>query len=62
MRSCSIESNAKKCNCSYPCERKGLCCKCVAYHRGSIELPACYFSRAAEKSYDRSVENYLRTR
>jgi hypothetical protein len=34
----------------------------VAYHRRSGELPACYFSGTAERGYDRSVENYLRSR
>ncbi len=62
MRSCTVESNAKGCNCTYPCERKGVCCQCIAYHRASGELPACYFSREAEKTYDRSVEKYLSSR
>ena len=62
MTECRVESNAKACNCSYPCDRKGMCCECVAYHRSSGELPACYFPKAAERSYDRSMENYLRTR
>ncbi len=61
MKECGAESNREACNCSYPCSRKGICCECVAYHRASGELPACYFSREAERSYDRSVENYLRT-
>jgi hypothetical protein len=62
MKSCAVESNKSSCNCTYPCARKGICCECVAYHRSSGELPACYFSKEAERSYDRSVENYLRTR
>jgi hypothetical protein len=62
MRTCTVEKNKASCNCTYPCSRKGACCECVAYHRSSGELPACYFSKAAERSYDRSVENYLRTR
>jgi hypothetical protein len=62
MRECRIESRAKSCNCSYPCGRKGLRCECVAYHRSSGELPACYFSKTAGRSYDRSVERYLETR
>lgn len=61
MKACSIEKNANNCNCTYPCPRKGVCCECIAYHRGMGELPACYFSAAGEKTYDRSVENYLRT-
>jgi len=62
MKACSSEKNAKSCNCTYPCPRKGLCCECLAYHRDIGELPACYFSAAAERTYDRSVENYLRSR
>ncbi len=62
MRSCTVDANRKACNCSYPCERKGVCCECISYHRRSGELPACYFSPQAERSYDRSVENWLRTR
>ena len=56
---CKKASNLKSCNCTYPCERKGLCCECVAYHRKRRELPACYFGKEAEKSYDRSVERFL---
>ncbi len=59
---CENQQGNKNCNCSYPCEKHGLCCKCVEYHRKRGELPACYFSKEAERSYDRSVENYLRTR
>ncbi|MBT3985203.1 hypothetical protein HOD38_05685 [archaeon] len=49
----------KDCNCSYPCDKKGLCCECIAYHRKRGELPACYFSEEKEKTYDRSISNYL---
>jgi len=59
---CKVEANEKACNCSYPCSRKGICCECIAYHRQAGELPACYFGPQAERSYDRSIENYLRTR
>jgi hypothetical protein len=59
---CKREINRRECNCTYPCERRGLCCECVAYHRGRGELPACYFDAKAEASYDRSVENYMRKR
>jgi hypothetical protein len=34
----------------------------VSYHRSAGELPACWFSKDAERSYDRSVENFIRTR
>ena len=47
---CRIQSNLKNCNCSYPsCERKGICCECITYHRKRNELPACYFSKEIEK-------------
>jgi hypothetical protein len=57
---CTVSANLKNCNCTYSCERKGKCCECVSYHRGSGELPACYFSKAAERTYDRSVEFYMK--
>lgn len=58
---CQIEKNLENCNCTYePCPRKGKCCECVAYHRDRGELPACYFSTDKEKTYNRSVENYLK--
>ncbi|MFA5931595.1 MAG: DUF6485 family protein [archaeon] len=57
---CKQKQNLKKCNCSYDCEKKGICCECVAYHRKKRELPACYFNEEKEKSYDRSIENYYK--
>ncbi|MFC1703866.1 DUF6485 family protein [Candidatus Omnitrophota bacterium] len=55
------EKNLQMCNCSYePCSRKGICCECMAYHRRNGELPACYFSPAIEKTYDRSIANFIR--
>ena len=62
MRTCTSDQNKKNCNCTYACSRKGICCECIAYHRKAGELPACYFSAEAERTYDRSIENYLRTR
>jgi len=57
---CSLEKNKKMCNCSYPCSKKGRCCDCLAYHRNNGELPACYFNEAYEKTYNRSIDNYLK--
>lgn len=55
--------NDLMCNCSYPeCPRHGVCCECLAYHRSKQELPACYFNKDAEKTYDRSFENYMKSR
>jgi hypothetical protein len=58
---CNKAKNLKNCNCSYePCSRKGLCCECLAYHRRSREVPACFFPDAVERTYDRSYENFAR--
>lgn len=52
--------NKAVCACSYPCSRRGKCCECVAYHRRNGEVPGCFFSKADEKTYDRSIENLYR--
>ena len=57
---CKSSTNKKNCNCSYPCNKKGFCCECIIYHRKIGELPACYFSEESEKTYDRSIENFIR--
>jgi hypothetical protein len=57
---CKTDRNKGLCNCSYPCSRKGICCDCLHYHRSMGELPACYFPDDIEKTYDRSVENFIR--
>lgn len=57
---CKKAENMKDCNCTYePCSRKGVCCECIAYHKSNGELPACYFDKAAERSYDRSIEKFI---
>jgi hypothetical protein len=57
------QKNLRVCNCTYdPCPRKGICCECHAYHRDAGELPACYFSKEAERSYDRSIRRFLEAR
>ena len=57
---CKKTANAKTCTCTYePCQRKGVCCDCVAYHRAAGELPGCLFSKEAERTYDRSVEKFI---
>ncbi|HMA99418.1 MAG TPA: DUF6485 family protein [Spirochaetota bacterium] len=60
MTECNTEKNLKNCNCTYePCPRKGKCCECIQYHMRMNEMPACFFDDAAEKTYDRSVENFI---
>jgi hypothetical protein len=57
----NLTNNMKMCNCSYePCSRKGKCCECIQYHRKSRELPACFFTNDVERTYDRSVERFIR--
>lgn len=57
------ERNLQMCNCTYePCSRKGICCECLAYHRKNQELPACYFSKEVEATYDRSISRFLKSR
>lgn len=57
---CKKEKNVSFCNCTYPCSRIGVCCDCLTYHRRAGELPACYFPKDAEKTYDRSVEYFIK--
>ncbi|MBI5190233.1 MAG: hypothetical protein HZA22_06125 [Nitrospirae bacterium] len=61
MRDCTLDKNKKSCTCTYePCPRKGICCECVAYHRKSGEIPGCFFPPEGERSYDRSIENFIK--
>ena len=54
------EKNLVKCNCTYPgCDKKGICCECISYHLSLGELPACCFSKEAEKTYDRSFRKFI---
>jgi len=57
---CQKQKNLESCPCTYPdCPRKGICCECIAYHRERGELPACYFSKEQEKTYDRSIKAFI---
>jgi len=54
------EKNLKNCACTYePCERKGTCCDCLRYHLRMKELPACFFNKQGEASYDRSIACFM---
>ncbi|MBM3316049.1 hypothetical protein FJY71_09510 [candidate division WOR-3 bacterium] len=58
---CNLAANRRDCPCTYePCSRKGRCCECVAYHRENRELPGCFFSKAGERAYDRSIAGFIR--
>jgi len=57
---CFDNREAGVCACTYPsCPRKGRCCECLRYHRAQRQLPACYFDKAAEQAYDRSIEHFV---
>ncbi len=64
MKDCpNQKQNRAQCTCSYvSCSRAGVCCECVAYHRDKGEIPGCFFPPEAEKTYDRSVANLLKSR
>ncbi len=58
---CKKEENLKKCTCTYePCSRKGICCECLKYHLSHNELPGCVFPPEIEKTYDRSINNFVK--
>jgi len=57
---CKQEENINNCTCTYePCERKGICCECIAYHRKNQQLPGCLFPSDVERTYDRSLKRFL---
>jgi len=59
---CDFKKNLEKCACSYEgCSRRGKCCECVAYHRRNGEIPGCFFTPEAERTYDRSVRKFIAT-
>ena len=59
LSECKIEENKTNCNCSYPCNKKGMCCECLSYHWSRGEVPACFFPNDVEKTYDRTIENFI---
>ncbi len=62
MRECNTKENLAKCNCSYePCSRKGICCECIRYHWRSGQFPACFFPKDVEATYNRSIDNFIKT-
>jgi hypothetical protein len=59
MTECKQDFNKQNCNCTYSCDKKGVCCECLAYHLKNRELPACCFPDDVEKTYDRSFEKFV---
>lgn len=57
---CKIKRNSTHCPCTYSsCSRRGICCDCVEYHRKKKEIPGCFFPPDAERTWDRSIENFI---
>lgn len=54
--------NASHCTCTYSCDKHALCCECLHYHRQRDELPACYFTKEEERTYNRSIAFYVQRR
>lgn len=59
---CRKEFNLKNgCNCTEKgCPNSGICCECIRHHREHNELPACYFNKETEATYNRSIENFIK--
>jgi len=57
---CNKEQNLERCNCTYSCSKKGVCCDCIQYHLKMRELPACCFPPEVEKTYDRSFKAFAK--
>lgn len=58
---CKKETNKKACTCTATtCSNIGVCCDCVKYHREIQEIPGCFFPKAAERTWDRSIANFIR--
>ena len=61
MRSCDQENNLVDCTCTYTsCSKRGVCCECIKYHRSKGEIPGCLFPKDVEKTYDRSIERFVK--
>ncbi len=52
--------NLERCTCTYSCDKKGMCCECLHYHWSMRQLPGCLFPPDAERTYDRSLEHFIR--
>jgi hypothetical protein len=59
---CNTSKNQNNCTCTYTsCSKRGHCCECITYHRDRNEVPGCLFSPEAERTYDRSITNFINT-
>ena len=57
---CKKDENKIDCICTATtCSKRGVCCDCVRYHRDRGEIPGCFFTPAAERTWDRTIENFM---
>lgn len=54
--------NEQYCTCTYSCDKHGICCECLHYHRQRGEIPACFFTVEEEKTYNRTVQFFIQRR
>lgn len=60
---CVSGTSLNHCSCTYRgCDKHGNCCKCVTFHRSRGEIPGCLFPPEGERTYDRSLANFIRCR
>lgn len=60
---CISTTTLKHCTCTVTaCDKRGNCCKCVAYHQKQGEIPGCFFTPEGERTYDRSIAHLCRDR
>jgi len=58
---CKKEENKIECTCTaMTCANRGVCCDCVRYHRDRNEIPGCFFPAAIERTWDRSIDNFVK--
>lgn len=58
---CKKDENKIECTCTATtCFNRGICCECVRYHRERSEIPGCFFPPAAERTWDRSIANFVK--
>ncbi|WP_051294898.1 DUF6485 family protein [Maridesulfovibrio bastinii] len=59
----NIDINNSGCPCTnLRCPKHGVCCECIAHHKNKDQLPACYFTAEQEKTYDRSIDYFIKCR
>jgi uncharacterized protein DUF6485 len=56
---CKREANLARCNCtSEGCERRGICCDCLASHLACRTFPACCFRSVEDDGGGRSFDRF----